>query len=77
MIESLIKKFLLARQIDFGKGYINVLKQPVTMQPIKVWTELRKKLEKDNRTSILYYAAKEGSKEWFLAMYRYAATVIG
>lgn len=67
---EIIKKLIMARQISFEEGFITILGQPVTMQPIVIWVSLQKYLEKEGSAELMYHISKDTCKAWLTQLRR-------
>lgn len=61
---EVLKKLMLAKEINFEEGKISLLGHPIIMCPVSTIVEIRKLLEKVNSTAIMYYAAKKSGNEY-------------
>ena len=62
-----LTKLMIGRQINFEKGEVLLLKEPICLMPIETVVEIQKNAEKKNR-NILYFSGKASGKSWFLKM---------
>jgi len=65
---NIIKKLMMARQINLEEGYVTILGQPVVIQPLTTWITLQRKLEKTNSIDVIYTTAKEAATSWIMGL---------
>lgn len=59
---------MLVRQINFEKGKILLLSNPIFLSPITTLVELQKTLDKNKLSNLLYLAGKTSGTHWFNQM---------
>ncbi|MFH1256692.1 MAG: 4-vinyl reductase [Candidatus Diapherotrites archaeon] len=58
-------------QLNFDKGKIELLKQPVAILPVDFIVEVQKQLEKEGRENLIYYSMRDATISWFNSLYDY------
>ena len=69
---NIIKKLLMARELNMEEGQITILGQTVVMQPLVIWVKLQKELEKRGMGYLVYVIAKDAGKEWLLGLKKHS-----
>lgn len=59
-----VKKLMLGRELDFDKGKILLLREPICLMPVRTIVDIVK-LTKNEQKSILYRAGKTSGSYWF------------